>query len=79
MCVLFCHRYQSGTHKAVINGKQVTNLLSGDFLGFSSDQKMQEAAQQTIEKYGVGSCGPRGFYGTFDVHLNLEVSTAVSQ
>lgn len=23
-------------------------------------------------KYGVGSCGPRGFYGTFDVHLDLE-------
>ena len=24
-------------------------------------------------KYGVGSCGPRGFYGTIDVHLELEV------
>ena len=23
-------------------------------------------------KYGVGSCGPRGFYGTVDVHLELE-------
>ena len=26
----------------------------------------------TIAKYGVGSCGPRGFYGTIDVHLQLE-------
>ena len=25
-------------------------------------------------KYGVGSCGPRGFYGTIDVHLELEVA-----
>ena len=28
---------------------------------------------QTVQKYGVGSCGPRGFYGTIDVHLTLEV------
>lgn len=27
---------------------------------------------RTIKKYGVGSCGPRGFYGTIDVHLTLE-------
>lgn len=24
----------------------------------------QEACEDTIRKYGVGSCGPRGFYGT---------------
>lgn len=33
----------------------------------------QEACAATINKYGVGSCGPRGFYGTIDVHLELEV------
>ena len=33
---------------------------------------MQEACVATINKYGVGSCGPRGFYGTIDVHLTLE-------
>ena len=33
---------------------------------------MQAACRATIEKYGVGSCGPRGFYGTFDVHLEVE-------
>ena len=27
-------------------------------------------------KYGVGSCGPRGFYGTIDVHLELEEALA---
>jgi serine palmitoyltransferase len=31
-----------------------------------------ETAKATIRKYGVGSCGPRGFYGTVDVHLDLE-------
>ncbi|XP_063934582.1 serine palmitoyltransferase 1 [Zophobas morio] len=27
---------------------------------------------KVLQKYGVGSCGPRGFYGTIDVHLILE-------
>lgn len=35
--------------------------------------QLREACRQTIHKYGVGSCGPRGFYGTIDVHLQLEV------
>jgi serine palmitoyltransferase len=29
-----------------------------------------------LEKYGVGSCGPRGFYGTIDVHLDCEARIA---
>lgn len=33
---------------------------------------MKNIAKITIQKYGVGSCGPRNFYGTVDVHLNLE-------
>ncbi len=32
----------------------------------------QDICRATIEKYGVGACGPRGFYGTIDVHLQLE-------
>jgi serine palmitoyltransferase len=26
----------------------------------------------TIDSYGVGTCGPRGFYGTLDIHQSLE-------
>ena len=33
---------------------------------------LQSACEATINKYGVGSCGPRGFYGTIDVHLEFE-------
>ncbi len=29
-----------------------------------------------MNKYGVGSCGPRGFYGTIDVHLDIEEELA---
>lgn len=27
---------------------------------------------EVIRRYGVGTCGPRGFYGTLDLHLELE-------
>jgi serine palmitoyltransferase len=37
---------------------------------------VQTACRATIEKYGVGSCGPRGFYGTFDLHLEIEAALA---
>lgn len=37
---------------------------------------LQKRAHETVERYGVGSCGPRGFYGTFDVHLDLEKALA---
>lgn len=42
----------------------------------ASRLQIREACHGTIEKYGVGSCGPRGFYGTIDVHLQLEVGLA---
>ncbi len=38
-----------------------------------SARVLQEECAATVGKYGVGSCGPRGFYGTIDVHLELEV------
>ncbi len=36
----------------------------------------QDICRRTIEKYGVGACGPRAFYGTIDVHLDLEAALA---
>ncbi|KAG8769096.1 serine palmitoyltransferase component, partial [Serendipita sp. 397] len=35
-----------------------------------------ETAINTLRKYGLGSCGPPGFYGTIDVHLELEKNIA---
>ena len=36
----------------------------------------QQVAQSALRKYGVGSCGPPGFYGTIDVHMDLEKAFA---
>jgi len=55
-----------------INGKSCINVASLNFLGMSGRTDIEEAAVKSLRKYGVGSCGPRGFYGTVDVHLKLE-------
>ncbi|KAK7100678.1 serine palmitoyltransferase 1-like [Littorina saxatilis] len=55
-----------------INGKDCINMATLDFLGFIGNKEIEEEAIKALNKYGVGSCGPRGFYGTMDVHLDLE-------
>jgi serine palmitoyltransferase len=58
--------------QVVVNGKKALNMVSLNYLGLAGNADIRRAAKATIEKYGVGSCGPRGFYGTIDVHLQLE-------
>ncbi|KAK6156827.1 hypothetical protein DH2020_011075 [Rehmannia glutinosa] len=65
----------AGPH-TVINGKDVVNFTSADYLGLLGHDKLQESCTKALEKYGVGSCGPRGFYGTIDVHLDCEARIA---
>uniref|UniRef100_A0A7I4Y7E9 Serine palmitoyltransferase 1 n=1 Tax=Haemonchus contortus TaxID=6289 RepID=A0A7I4Y7E9_HAECO len=59
-----------------IDGKEYLNMATSNFLGFVGEKRIEERAKKTILKYGVGSCGPRGFYGTVDVHLELEADLA---
>ena len=66
-----CHNGQP-----VDKAKQVTNLVSYNFLGLLGDQRIKDAATKALRVYGVGSCGPPGFYGTMDVHSDLEKSIA---
>lgn len=55
-----------------INGCECLNMASLNFLGMSGRKDIEETTVKALRKYGVGSCGPRGFYGTVDVHLRLE-------
>ncbi|WKX94947.1 hypothetical protein Q1695_011862 [Nippostrongylus brasiliensis] len=59
-----------------IEGKEYLNMATSNFLGFVGEKRIEDVAKKTILKYGVGSCGPRGFYGTVDVHLDLEANLA---
>ncbi|KAM3165151.1 Serine palmitoyltransferase 1 [Lachancea thermotolerans] len=54
----------------------VLNCASTSFLQISSDPEFVKAAKDTIHQYGVGACGPAGFYGNQDVHSELEYNLA---
>lgn len=43
-----------------------------NFLNFLNDMDIKKSCEKIIREYGVGTCGPRAFYGTTDVHLELE-------
>ncbi|KAM9972225.1 hypothetical protein ACTFIW_003584 [Dictyostelium discoideum] len=64
-----------GTH-VTINNKKYLNLARSNYLGLINNPEINKISENAIRKYGVGSCGPRGFYGTIDVHLDLEKKTA---
>ena len=51
-------------------------LSSQDVLGLTDDQVMKEECAATVETLGLGSCSPRGFYGTFPPHMDVEKSIA---
>ncbi|XP_071522645.1 serine palmitoyltransferase 1 [Panulirus ornatus] len=54
------------------SGEKLLNLGTHSYLNLGERPEVEEAALQCLHKYGVGSCGPRGFYGTTQVHLELE-------
>lgn len=47
-----------------VDGHDCLNLATHDYLGLLEDEEIRKAAITSLRKYGVGSCGPRGFYGT---------------
>lgn len=54
----------------------MTNLGSLNFYNFNTNDGIKEKAIQTLRTYGVGPCGPPGFYGTQDVHLKTEADVS---
>lgn len=66
--------------KVLVSGKtdpiSAVNLASSNFSGLAGNEHIKDKAIECLRSYGVGSCGPPGFYGTFDVHINLEKSLA---
>mmetsp|Transcript_9257 Transcript_9257/g.16224 ORF Transcript_9257/g.16224 Transcript_9257/m.16224 type:complete len:553 (-) Transcript_9257:38-1696(-) len=56
--------------------KTLLNAATMDFLGLGQRKEIHDAASAALDKYGCGSCGPRGFYGSIDVHVYLEQNLA---
>jgi serine palmitoyltransferase len=47
-------------------------ISTRDMLNLANDETMRLACAETVGRYGLGSCSPRGFYGTFRPHVDLE-------
>ncbi|KAF0303295.1 Sodium/hydrogen exchanger 8 [Amphibalanus amphitrite] len=57
-----------------VNSRDLLNVASHNYLGMVGDPRVEAASVTALRKYGVGACGPRTFFGTVDVHLELERS-----
>jgi glycine C-acetyltransferase len=55
-----------------IDGREVVNLASNNYLALVTDPRLCEAAERAIRRYGVGSGGVRPLAGTMDLHVELE-------
>ncbi|KAJ3333146.1 serine palmitoyltransferase component [Blyttiomyces sp. JEL0837] len=66
----------SGAKVKLADGKEKLNLASYNFIGLMNYDSIKDKAVEALRKYGVGSCGPPGFYGTLDVHMELEAHIA---
>ena len=58
--------------RVVMNGKEVVNLSSNNYLGLANHPKVRQAALDAIERWGVGAGAVRWIGGTMAVHQELE-------
>ena len=56
----------------MIDGKEVVNLTSNNYLAMADNPKVKKAAIDAIKKYGVGSAAVRTIIGTMSIHTELE-------
>ena len=55
-----------------VDGKNVLNFCSNNYLGLANHPKIVEAAKEATRKYGVGPAAVRSIAGTMDLHVQLE-------
>lgn len=55
-----------------MNGKEVVNLSSNNYLGLANHPRVVEAAHKSIDEWGVGAGAVRWIGGTMSIHEELE-------
>lgn len=58
--------------RVTINGKEVIQLSSNNYLGLTTHPRLKKAALEAVEKYGAGTGSVRTIVGTFSMHYELE-------
>ena len=56
----------------VVDGKQVLNFCSNNYLGLANHPRIAAAAKAAIDKMGVGPGAVRTIAGTMDLHVRLD-------
>ena len=62
----------AGPRPMLSTGQTVLNLTSFNFAGLANLQETKDRCIEILRAYGLGSCGPPGFYGSIDVAIQLE-------
>jgi glycine C-acetyltransferase len=62
--------------RCIINGKNVINLSSNNYLGFANHPRLKAAAIKGIEEWGVGAGAVRTIIGNMAIHEELEAKLA---
>lgn len=62
--------------KVLLEGREVLNFASNDYLGLAADQRLIQAAISATQEFGTGSTGSRLLSGHRPLHRQLEVALA---
>lgn len=66
-------RIDSGLEgKILVNGHEMIDLASNNYLGLASDDRVKQAAVEAVQKYGVSLCGTPIATGYIDLYQRLE-------
>ncbi|AKG20718.1 8-amino-7-oxononanoate synthase [Calothrix sp. 336/3] len=60
----------------LLEGREVINFASNDYLGLAGDQRLIQAAVQATQAFGTGSTGSRLLSGHRELHRELERAIA---
>ncbi len=56
----------------IVDGKQVLNFCTNNYLGLANDPRLKAAAQMAVEDWGVGPAAVRSIAGTLELHRRFE-------
>jgi glycine C-acetyltransferase len=59
-----------------VNGREVLNFCSNNYLGLSGTDEIREASERAVEEWGFGLASVRFICGTQQIHKDLEAATA---
>ncbi len=66
----------SSANEVTIDGRSLVMAGSNNYLGYTHDPRVMEAAEAAAKKYGTGCTGSRFLNGTLDIHEKLEQDLA---